>query len=86
MKYIFSRKAQDDYDYFKRYSRKDCERCKKLLEDISRNAFNGLGKPEPLRGDLSGYWSRRVNEKDRLIYSVSNDVTYILAFRTHYSK
>lgn len=86
MNYNFSKHALEDLKYLQDNSKKDVKRVFKLLEDISRTEHDGLGKPEPLRGDLSGYWSRRVNEKDRIIYKVSNETVYVLALRTHYSE
>lgn len=55
-----------------------------LLEDIARNGNEGIGKPEPLRGNLMGFWSRRINDKDRLIYKIEKENVYILACRYHY--
>ena len=60
------------------------KRIIKLIEDISRNGNEGIGKPEPLVGDLAGFWSRRINEKDRLIYKIEGNSVYILACRYHY--
>ena len=54
-------------------------------EDICRNGNDGIGKPEPLLGNLSGFWSRRINDKDRLVYKIDSDNVYILACRYHYS-
>ena len=57
----------------------------KLIEDICRNGNEGIGKPEALSGNLAGYWSRRINDKDRLIYKIDENNVYILACRYHYS-
>lgn len=57
-----------------------------LIKDIERNGNEGIGKPESLKGDLSRYWSRRINDKDRLIYKLDNEKIYILACRTHYQE
>ena len=56
-----------------------------LIKDIERNGNEGIGKPEPLTGMLSGYWSRRINDKDRLIYKIDDTAIYILACRYHYN-
>ena len=56
-----------------------------IIKDIERNGNEGIGKPEPLTGNLSGYWSRRINDKDRLIYRIDEQSIYILACRQHYS-
>jgi toxin YoeB len=55
-----------------------------LIKDISRNPFDGIGKPEPLKGNLAGYWSRRINDKDRLIYYFKDDIVYIASLKGHY--
>jgi toxin YoeB len=56
-----------------------------LLKEIQRQPFDGVGKPEPLKGDLSGKWSRRINDKDRLVYSYENDVVIVYQCKGHYS-
>lgn len=56
-----------------------------LLEDVSGNENEGIGKPEPLTGNLSDFWNRRINDKDRLIYKIDKDNIYVLAFRHHYN-
>ena len=60
------------------------KRINTLLEDITRNGNEGIGEPEPLRGNLMGFWSRRINDKDRLIYKIEKENVYILACRYHY--
>jgi len=59
-------------------------RLMELLFDIDRNPFDGIGKPEPLKGNLTGYWSRRINDKHRLIYKVEDDIVYLLSCYGHY--
>ena len=66
-------------------NRKTLKKINSLLEDISRNGNEGIGKPEPLTGNLAGFWSRRINDKDRLIYKFDQDNIYVLACRYHYS-
>ena len=56
----------------------------KLIKDIERNGYTGIGKPEPLRGDFSGYWSRRINSKDRIVYKIEGDDIIIVQCGTHY--
>ncbi|KRN79258.1 Txe/YoeB family addiction module toxin [Fructilactobacillus lindneri] len=73
-----------DYIWYEENSKKDLKRVNKLIKSISRTPYEGLGKPEPLHGDFSGYWSRRVNEKDRIVYKAINNKIIILACRTHY--
>ena len=74
-------KVTDDYETMI-VTRKDNNT---LIEDICRNGNEGIGKPEPLTGNLTGFWSRRVNDKDRIIYKIDDDNVYILACRYHYS-
>ena len=82
---VFSDEAWEDYQFWIHEDRKTLAKVNKLIKDIERNPFDGLGKPEPLIGELSGYWSRRINEKDRIIYSVTSDSILLLACRTHYA-
>ncbi|MFP5528665.1 Txe/YoeB family addiction module toxin [Peptococcus simiae] len=81
----FTENTWKDYTYWQTEDRKTLKRINALLADIERNGHEGIGKPEPLRGTLSGFWSRRINEKDRLIYRISDDNIDILACRYHYS-
>ena len=57
---------------------------RKLLEDIKRNGYEGIGKPEPLTGDLSGFWSRRIDDKNRIVYKMSGDIAEITQCGSHY--
>lgn len=59
-------------------------RINMLLKDIERGYFDGIGKPEPLKGDLSGFWSRRIDDVNRLVYRITDDVMEILSCRGHY--
>lgn len=68
MKLIFSENAWDDYLYWQQTDKKSLKRINNLITDIKRTPFEGLGKPEPLKYGLSGYWSRRINEEHRIIY------------------
>ena len=65
--------------------KKQLKKINTLLKDIDRNGNEGIGKPEPLIGNLSGFWSRRINEKDRLIYKIDEYNIYILSCRYHYN-
>lgn len=76
--------AWEDYLYWQTQDRKTLKRINKLIQDTDRHPFEGSGKPEPLRGDLSGYWNRRIDEVNRLVYSVKGDTLLIVACRTHY--
>lgn len=74
----------DDYLYWQTEDRKTLRKINTLLKDIERNGNEGIGKPEPLTGDLSGFWSRRINQKDRLIYALEMNQIIIIACRYHY--
>ena len=84
MNKVFTDNALEDYVYWQTEGRKTLARINKLLKDIDRNGNDGIGKPEPLSGDLAGFWSRRINERDRLIYQIAGDDINILACRYHY--
>ena len=83
MKKIFSDEGWADYVYWQTQDKKTLRRVNALLQDIERNGNKGIGNPELLKG-LSGYWSRRINEKDRLVYKVSGQEILIAQCRTHY--
>lgn len=74
----------EDYLYWQTEDRKTLRKINTLLKDIERNGNEGIGKPEPLTEDLSGFWSRRINQKDRLIYALEMDQIIIIACRYHY--
>lgn len=74
----------EDYLYWQTEDRKTLRKINTLLKNIERNGNEGIGKPEPLTGDLSGFWSRRINQKDRLIYALKMDQIIIIACRYHY--
>lgn len=80
----FDDDAWEQYVYWQQQDRKTLKRLNKLINDIQRDPFRGIGKPEPLKNDLSGYWSRRIDEKNRLVYRVSVDEIIILQCRFHY--
>ncbi len=76
--------AWDAYLYWQDQDKKTLRRLNQLITAASRDPFNGIGKPEPLRGELSGYWSRRINEANRLVYRASDKELVIIACRFHY--
>ena len=84
MKLTFSETGWADYLYWQSEDRKTLKRINQLLQDIERNQNNGLGKPEPLRGNLTGFYSRRIDEKNRLVYQFQNDCFEIIQCRGHY--
>lgn len=81
---IFSSYAWEDYVYWQTQDRKTLKRINQLIQDIERGGYEGIGKPEPLRGDLSGYWSRRIDDTNRLVYRLNETSIEFYAFRTHY--
>lgn len=85
MNKYFTDNGWQDYLYWQTEDKKTLKKINFLLNDIDRNGNEGIGKPEPLTGDLSGYWSRRINDKDRLIYSIDENNIYVLSCRYHYS-
>lgn len=86
MKLVFADQAWEDLTYWIETDRKIAKRLIKLIEDTRRHPFEGIGKPERLRNDLSGYWSRRITEEHRLVYKVQGNELWIAQARYHYSK
>ena len=77
-------KAWDDYLYWQSQDKKTLKRINQLIRDTERDPFNGIGKPEPLKGDLSGFWSRRIDDANRLVYRVNGELLEILSCKGHY--
>ena len=86
MNKIFSDNAWEEYTSFSKEDKKILKRIHELLKDIDRNGHEGIGKPEPLRHNFSGYWSRRINQEHRLIYSIDEENIYIISCKYHYTK
>jgi len=84
MRIIWFEEAWDDYIYWQTQDKKTLKRINQLLEDISRNSNTGIGKPEPLKGELSGFWSRRIDEVNRLVYRINNGILEVLSCKGHY--
>jgi len=84
MKLIFSENAWEDYLYWQRTDKKILKRIDELIKDIQRNKYEGIGKPEPLRHNLSGYWSRRITNEHRLVYKIEGDKIMVAQLRYHY--
>ncbi len=76
--------AWDDYVYWQGQDKKTLRRVNKLITDTKRSPFEGIGKPEPLRENLSGFWSRRVDESNRLVYAVNDTHITVISCRYHY--
>ncbi|RJQ40476.1 MAG: Txe/YoeB family addiction module toxin [Nitrospiraceae bacterium] len=84
MKLIFSENAWEDYLYWQNTDKQILKRINELIKDIQKNKYKGIGKPEPLKHNLSGYWSRRINNEHRLIYKIEEDKIMIAQLRYHY--
>ena len=84
MKLIFADAAWEDYLHWQAHDRKMVARINKLIEDAQRHPFEGIGKPEPLRHGLAGYWSRRINDEHRMVYKATDDALLIAQLRYHY--
>lgn len=84
MKLIFSENAWEDYLYWQNTDKKILKRINKLIKDIQRNKYEGIGKPEPLKHNLSGYWSRRINVEHHLLYKIEKKRIMIAQVRYHY--
>ena len=84
MNKVWSDDAWEEYIAWQMQDKKTLKRINLLLKDVERHPFEGLGKPAPLRGELSGFWSRRIDEKNRLLYRVSRDSLEILSCKGHY--
>ena len=84
MKKIWFDRAWEDYLYWQSQDKKLLRRINELIKDTEREPFSGLGKPEPLRGELTGFWSRRIDDCNRLVYRVNNGVLEILSCKGHY--
>jgi toxin YoeB len=86
MKIIFSKNAWEDYVYWQTEDKKTLKKINALIKDIQRTSYEGIGKPEPLKFDLAGYWSRRIDLEHRLVYQVMDSDILIFACRFHYDK
>ena len=84
MRKIWFDEAWDDYLHWQTQDRKTLKRINMLLKDIERENFGGIGKPEPLKGDMSGFWSRRIDDVNRLVYRISGNVIEIVSCKGHY--
>lgn len=84
MKLIFSEHAWEDYLYWQRSDKKALRRINQLITHIKRTPFESIGKPEPLKHSLSGYWSRRITDEHRIVYKATEDAILIAQLRYHY--
>jgi len=84
MRILWDERAWEEYLSWQAEDRKTLKRINSLLKDIQRNPFVGIGKPEPLKENLSGWWSRRIDEANRVVYKVENEVVIIASCKNHY--
>ena len=84
MKLIFSENAWEDYLYWQKTDKKLLNRINKQIKETKRQPFEGVGKPEPLKHGLAGYWSRRINDEHRMVYKVTDDALLLAQLRYHY--
>jgi toxin YoeB len=84
MKISFHKNGWADYLYWQQQDRKILKRINKLIKEIIRSPFEGMGKPEPLKHTLSGYWSRRINDEHRIVYTIKGKSVIIIQCRYHY--
>ncbi len=84
MKLIFDDAAWDDYLYWQKTDKTILKRINELIRDIKREPYAGIGKPEPLKHNLQGWWSRRINLEQSIVYKIANDALLIASLRYHY--
>ncbi len=84
MPVLWEDEAWNEYIYWQGQDKKTLKRINALIKDINRNPFKGIGKPEPLKDNLSGWWSRRIDETNRITYFEENNIVHILSCKGHY--
>ncbi|BDU51390.1 Txe/YoeB family addiction module toxin [Haliovirga abyssi] len=84
MRISFTENAWKDYTLWQKEDKKTLKRINDLIKDTIRNPFSGIGKPEPLKSNLSGYWSRRIDKKNRLVYEMLEYEIIIISCKYHY--
>ena len=84
MKLVFPEHAWQDYLYWQKTDKKNLKRINELIKDIQKNKYEGMGKPEALKHNLSGYWSRRITTEHRIVYKIENDSILMVQLRYHY--
>jgi len=84
MRKIWDEDAWEEYLYWQTQDKKTLKRINQLLQDIDRNGYGGIGKPEPLRGDLQGWWSKRIDDGNRIVFRIHDDCIEILQCGSHY--
>lgn len=86
MRLVFTQSAWEDYLWYQEQDRQLLKRVNQLIKNVLRTPFEGIGKPEALKADLTGFWSRRINDEHRLVYGVIKTDLVIISCRYHYSK
>ena len=84
MKKLWADRAWDDYLYWQMQDKKTLKRINSLIKDIERNGYQGMGKSEPLKGDLQGYWSKRIDNVNRLVFRIHEGILEIISCKGHY--
>lgn len=84
MQILWDDDAWQEYLSWQTQDKQNLKKINELIKDISRNPFDGIGKPEALKGNLSGFYSRRINHEHRLVYTVKDDTIYIISCKGHY--
>lgn len=84
MRLLWEEKAWEDYCRWQRQDKKTLKKINALIKDIQRNYYSGIGKPELLKGNFTGWWSRRINEENRVVYKVTDNAIIIAACKGHY--
>jgi len=84
LKLVFADNAWEDYLYWQKHDRKMVDRINSLIQEVMRDPFHGVGKPEPLRHALAGFWSRRITDEHRMVYRVEGDALHLAQLRYHY--
>lgn len=86
MRIVFSKNAWEDYTSWQTEDKKTLKKINSLIKEIERNPYEGIGKPEPLKFDLAGLWSRRIDQTNRLVYRIEENDIQIFACKYHYDK
>lgn len=84
MKVSFDSEAWEEYVYWQKADKRILKKINRLIKECQRHPFEGIGKPEPLKGGFSGYWSRRIDQEHRLVYKATHDNLIIIQCRYHY--
>jgi len=86
MRFVFNSESWKEYLYWQKTDKRILKKINELLRDVSRDPYQGLGKPEALKHDLAGFWSRRIDQEHRLVYRVAGDEIHVFSCRFHYEE